>query len=504
MSCQPTPTATQFTTSLSTAYATRTEVTTEYVTVTSDFFLKARQEPAPSESSSSSSSSSSDGTFGVNDISSILRTLTFTDTFVVTNTIPQLTLYAPCSTSISTVSSPTITQSVSNDPDRANNSNSTAEVTSFDEDGKMTTVSEGVTIVVSEYVTTINGVATITATPIQTLLNTSDGSLSHSQRTGVIAGAAVGGMLVLIALLGAVFYFRRARQARQRMLMEEEKQRRQPRRLLEDEADDFDLTAPMTQWDGTSLTTGSSASAPRLLRARGSQTGSLFHENVWPPPTEVMQDPLVTSHDLGSSISLAMGLPVETSSPQQMHPGVALTSAEPIGAVGRQQRSSGYESVRSMDSFDYGRVHSRAESAEPLLDNVARNISPPPLVLHNAPPSQGSPSKRDSRFGKSNLRVSYTPNTYGHNMGAMYATNPDIRPQHYRTGTGSGYSNFSLSPDSGGTTDTSPLRAAQTEDSEFLREVINAGSKTDVSTNARRTQVEELPPSYNALRRDIP
>ncbi|CAG8713920.1 4341_t:CDS:2, partial [Acaulospora colombiana] len=371
----PTPTATQFTTSLSTSYSTRTELTTEWVTVTSDFFLRARQDPnnpTPGDSSvSSSSSSSTDGGFGVNDITSIIRTLTFTDAFVVTNTIPQVTLYAPCTTSISSVSSPTNTQSISNDPDRANNSNSTAEgPTSFDEDGKMTTVSEGVTIVVSEYVTTINGVATITATPIQTLLNTSDGTLSHSQRTGVIAGAAVGGMLVLIALLGA-----------------EEKQRRLPRRLLEDEADDFDLPAPMTQWDGTSLTTSSSASAPRLLRARGSQTGSLFHENVWPPPTEVMQDPLVTSHDLGSSISLAMGLPVEMSSPQQMHPGVAFTSAEPIGAVGRQQRSSGYESVRSMDSFDYGRAHSRAESAEPLLENTARNISPPPLMLHTSPPA---------------------------------------------------------------------------------------------------------------------
>jgi hypothetical protein len=309
-------------------------------------------------------------------------------------------------------------------------------------------------------------------------------------------------MLVLIALLGAVFYFRRSRQARQRMLVEQEKQKRQPRHLLEDETDDFDLPAPMAQWDGTSLTTGSSVSAPRLLRPRGSQTGSLFHENVWPPPTEVMQDPLVTSHDLGSSISLAMGFPPEPS-PQQDQPGVALTSSDPVGAVGRQQRSSGYESVRSMDSFDYERAHSRAESSAPLLENAARTTSPP-LILNTSPTSQGSPSKRDSRIGRSHLRVSYTPNTYGHNMGAMYTTNPDIRPHHYRSGTGSGYSTVSMSPESGGTTDSNPLRLARTEDNDFLREVIHAGSKNDAPISASRTQAEELPPSYNALRRDIP
>jgi hypothetical protein len=85
------------------------------------------------------------------------------------STIPQATLYAPCTTSISSVSSPTATQSLS-DPDRVDNSNSTALApTSFDEDGKMTTVSEGVTIVVSEYVTTINGVATIVSTNYHSL-----------------------------------------------------------------------------------------------------------------------------------------------------------------------------------------------------------------------------------------------------------------------------------------------------------------------------------------------
>jgi hypothetical protein len=197
-------------------------------------------------------------------------------------------------------------------------------------------------------------------------------------------------------------------------------------------------------WDSTSVTSGGSSSAPRLLRARGSRTGSLFQEDVWPPPSEVMEDPLLTSQDLGSSISLAMGYPTDGSptsppdvSPTQPNPApVGISSADAYAlAAGKhlnQQRSSAYDSVRSADSADYyyhGRSNSRAESAEPLLDDRGQTISPPPLHQRSATLAANrttSPTNMtDRRTRKSNLRVSYTAGN----------DNSSTRPDHFRSGT---------------------------------------------------------------------
>lgn len=279
--------------------------------------------------------------------------------------------------------------------------------------------------------------------------------------------------------------------------MMEEKARRPPRHLLEAEADDDmdeSFAPPMSKWDALSLTTGSGSvvSAPRLLRARGSNTGSLFHENVWPPPSEVMQDPLLTANDLGSSISLVTGIPIDTSeepqqrsnsnSPSRPNSGympTAISTGEAVGAVGRQQRSSAYDSVRSMDSVDYynyNRSHSRAESVEPLLDSAGpagRTISPPPLSLRN---TAGSPPPPSFRPGRTNMRISYTA--------------PGL--SHARTGTvGSSYSANSMSPGS----DSLP-GSADTGNSELLRDVLSAGSRAETP--------QEIPPMYHTIRRDIP
>lgn len=172
----------------------------------------------------------------------------------------------------------------------------------------------------------------------------------------------------------------------------------------------------MGQWDNGSLTTGSVTSgAPRLLRPRGSQTGSLFHENVWPPPNEVIQDPLITPDDLGSSISLAIGMPLAQTV------ATATTTSEAVGA-GRQRRrvvsSSAYESVRSLDTTDYDRSHSRSDSIEPLLDqNTAgrtMSTSPPSSMRPISPPNYSMTTRpRDGRFSRSNLRASYTADDLG-------------------------------------------------------------------------------------------
>lgn len=272
----------------------------------------------------------------------------------------------------------------------------------------------------------------------------------------------------------------------------EEKARRPPRYLLEAEADDYQdesFVPPMSQWDSLSLTNGSGSvvSAPRLLRARGSNTGSLFHENVWPPPNEVMRDPLLTADDLGSSISLVTGIPIDTSQdsqpssnppsrPTSGHVPTAISTGETVGAVGRQKRSSAYGSVRSMDTVDfynYNRSHSRAESIEPLLDSASpagRTISPPPISLRT---TAGSPPL-SFRPGRTNMRVSYTVPIVSH-----------------RT-VGSGYSASSMSPGN----DIVTPASSSSENSEMLRDVLDAGLRTE--------EPQEVPPLYHTIRRDIP
>ncbi|KAG8821464.1 hypothetical protein FRC19_007772 [Serendipita sp. 401] len=482
MACQGTPTLTQYTTSLSTSYPERTIFTTEYVTITAPARFRVRQDPSPS--STPDPSTSSEQSFGINDVTSIVRTITLTDTVVVANTVPALTLYAPCSTITSETSSSTSASNSSAVRDVDEETSPGARL-STGSDGKATTTSNGATIILTEFVTTVNGVQTIYATPIQTLLNTSDGVLSDSQRIGVITGAAVGGVALLVILLGIIFYLRRARRAKQRLLAEQQK--RQPRHFLEDEADDFDLPPHMAQWDARSLTTGSSTSAPRLLRARGSQTGSLFHENVWPPPNEVMEDPLVTHQDLGSSISLAMSFPIDSLTQQD---GAVSSTLPASGSIGRRERSSAYDSLLSTDSVEWNRSHSRAESADPLLDSAGRATSPSPLPIRPvSSTSQTMGRGRDSR--RSNLRVSYTADEFGQGTS---------RHLHQGSSTGNAYSSspiplqvdYLTSSSSGGIPITLP-----TQSGDLVRDVLQVGSRG--GTPFRQ---EEIPPQYHTIPTD--
>lgn len=352
-------------------------------------------------------------------------------------------------------------------------------------------------------------------TPIQTLLHTSERPLSASQRTGVIAGTVGGALFVLLVALALIFCILRRRKSRARNAMMREQSRRPARHLLEAEADDYrneSFIPPMSQWDALSLTTGTGSivSAPKLLRARGSKTGSLFHENVWPPPTEAIQDPLLTHQDLGSSISLAMGIPIDVSTSQDApQPGshsrptsaqfpMAVSTNEVVGAVGRQQCSSAHDSVRSMDytNFDvYDRSHSRAESTLPLLDSAApaaRTISPP-LTHQNAP----TPPPSFMRPNRTNMRVSYT---------ASDMSQSGSSPSHPRPAMmDSGYSATSISPlntrSQNISSDGGLPSSAGSGDSELLRDVMLAGSRGETSMSSN---VQEIPPLYHTLRRDIP
>lgn len=85
-------------------------------------------------------------------------------------------------------------------------------------------------------------------------------------------------------------------------------------------------------------------SAPQLLRSRASQTGSIFHEGVWPPPGRPLEDPIRAGSrvDLGSIVDNVMG----TSSTSSNH----AEAAVPIGSSGHVRGGAGQSPQGSIDA----------------------------------------------------------------------------------------------------------------------------------------------------------
>lgn len=110
-----------------------------------------------------------------------------------------------------------------------------------------------------------------------------------------------------------------------------------------------------------------------LMRARGSETGSVFHEGVWPPPGEgaVLVDPILRSSsqvDLGGIVESIMG-PEEEGGPA--------AEGGRTGDGGHRRNGSG-------------------NSHAPLLPPVATAGLPPSPPLgptHTAAPARSSPLK---------------------------------------------------------------------------------------------------------------
>ncbi|KAF5329590.1 hypothetical protein D9619_009424 [Psilocybe cf. subviscida] len=147
-------------------------------------------------------------------------------------------------------------------------------------------------------VTMINGQSTTFTSILPTNLATgSPSSSGGSHRTAIIAGttAAAGGLLICALVL--VFVVRKV-QVRKAIAdaLKNQGAKREGRGLLEDEGfDDDNGHPPMRGAYGTysslgavSATAGSVARAgspvPSHIKSRTSETGSIFREEVWPPP----------------------------------------------------------------------------------------------------------------------------------------------------------------------------------------------------------------------------
>jgi hypothetical protein len=197
-------------------------------------------------------------------------------------------------------------------------------------------------------------------TPIVTALRTSGPSTRSSTRTSIIAGSAVAGLVLLILALATLFVFRKRTRRRQRYWALS-RAKRNPSRSTFLVGEEMDLPSPspplatLDQPDPfTTYTTHRNSSAagsirsgpvgvsgggapvyihprfsrsqsegsshahmplpgplspppsspflpPRLLRARASESGSIFQESVWPPPAALM-DPLTSP---SQSVNLA-------------------------------------------------------------------------------------------------------------------------------------------------------------------------------------------------------
>lgn len=293
-----------------------------------------------------------------------------------------------------------------------------------------------------------------------------------------------------------------------------------PRHFLEDE-----LAETMRQWDESSprLTFESS---PRLLRPRGSSTGSLFRENVWPPPQEAFHDPIMTPHDLGSTLSLVMGPPPESPVSPASHrssndeAAMALTSTTAVGAGRLAIRAYDTSSISSSSAYSCDNQqpeldHSRAVSADPLLPRQASSPTPPLAPMRGYHPNpayiakvQEATNQRSKAYRRSTLSESFTPDE----AAASASSSPPSsypRPSQSRKGYSAADPYTGQSPDSG------------SEDSELMRAVLTAGSSTDLASVPRNAVdlpadasvpanssvvhtplPDEPPPQYDSVQRD--
>ncbi|KAF6756237.1 hypothetical protein DFP72DRAFT_295726 [Ephemerocybe angulata] len=175
----------------------------------------------------------------------------------------------------------------------------------------------GSTVSYTIVTTTVNGTLTTLAVPTTLAGTSSNLARDGNSRTALIAGLTSGLVVLLLLLLGAAFAYRRHRRRRQLELLaaaEEKKVPKEQSGLLAGEGfdDDFDDAD-----GGVIMRPHADNNPPRsqsptmsILKTRASETGSIFREDVWPPPTDELVDPITRGSsrvDLGRVVDDVMG-----------------------------------------------------------------------------------------------------------------------------------------------------------------------------------------------------
>ncbi|EDR03109.1 uncharacterized protein LACBIDRAFT_295321 [Laccaria bicolor S238N-H82] len=238
--------------------------------------------------------------------------------------------------------------------------------------------------------TTINtsqsGGTTIYASGLPTSLVSPPSRIAITH-TAIIAGTVAGIIVFLLITFGAILTCQRRKRRKRRFIEEAAVRRRESKGLLDGEGfDDDDAAAMRAYRDGHRA----SSPTPSLIRSRASETGSIFREEVWPPPGEESRfvDPIErrsSQVDLSRIVNDVMGPPV---------------------MVSTHDRDGTYNSVSS--------AHSNSSTA-PLMGSSSRQGFSPYNTLRSHPNSeiysQALASDAPSSFPLSNSSTSLSSNS---------------------------------------------------------------------------------------------
>ncbi|EAU87449.2 hypothetical protein CC1G_02208 [Coprinopsis cinerea okayama7 len=165
------------------------------------------------------------------------------------------------------------------------------------------TVTESITsetVSFTTVTTSVDGRLTTFTSAVTALADPSTrGVHGDPQRTALIAGLSTGLVALLLILLGGAYAYMRQVRRRQQAVIAAEKKRKETKNLLDGEGfyDDDDPFLAMRSYGPSTPLTGPAvprtvSPTPSPIRSRASESGSIFREDVWPPPQDDLVDPI--------------------------------------------------------------------------------------------------------------------------------------------------------------------------------------------------------------------
>ncbi|KAJ3513893.1 hypothetical protein NLJ89_g2696 [Agrocybe chaxingu] len=240
---------------------------------------------------------------------------------------------------------------------------------------------------ITTIVTSVSGQLTTFTSSLPTSLVESSPKNSTSQRTAIIAGTTAGLIGFVLVLLVAIFVYRKRKLNK---FLQESGRRKEVKGLLDGEEfydDDVAGHPHMRSQSRASVAVGATSAArlrtgspaPGLLKSRTSESGSIFREEVWPPPGFV--DPISQNSsqvDLSRIVDDVMG-PAEH--------GHRIASA-----------SGSNTSYLGLPSSSHGRGHTDASTTSTTSSQFSTNSSVPlrPSSATYTDPFRSSPSLHSS------------------------------------------------------------------------------------------------------------
>lgn len=248
-------------------------------------------------------------------------------------------------------------------------------------------------------------------TAIPTILNNQGTGVTSSQRTAIIAGSVVGGASLVVLLVCIVLFYRR-HQSKKRGFFQSSDPK--PRTMLlsgEDLYDDVGYTSSVgsptpqiTRFPDSPANHGRSPSidsGPRLMRPRAEDSGSIFHEGVWPPPGErsKLVDPILAASEINLSTivdDIMGGSSGGVGGASRLRGGAVRGSAEvssystsswadgpPVGGIGKHNRDISTASETGLLAFPEpsysqppGNAPASASVSSLLPSRIQTNVDP--------------------------------------------------------------------------------------------------------------------------------